>query len=126
MSRGINKAILIGMLGNNPEVKYTLSGKAVTNFSLEVQEEWGKEENQQHTEWFDVEARGKGAELMGQYLHHGDYVYLEGILRTDRWEKDGITYYTTKVVVQDCRFLAQNSGDSAGSTVDDDTEVADE
>jgi single stranded DNA-binding protein len=109
MSRGINKMIVIGMVGENPELKYTISGEAIVNFSLGVKEDWGKEDNQKHTDWFIVEAYGKGAELMGQRLHKGDYIYLEGVMHTDQWDKDGVVYYTAKLLAQDFLLLLPRS-----------------
>jgi len=116
MSRGINKMIVIGMLGEDPELKYTISGKPIANVSLAVKEEWGNEENQKHTDWFIVEAHGKGAEFMGQYLHQGDYIYLEGKVHTDQWEKDGVIYYTARLIAKDFLLLLPNPDHHAVST----------
>jgi single-strand DNA-binding protein len=126
MSRGINKVIVIGMLGENPDLKYSLAGKAVVNFILAVNEEWGNKENQKRTEWFNVEAIGRGAEFMGQHLHKGDYIYLEGILRTEKWEKDGITAYTSKLVVKDFLFLSPSAESVISSTNEGETGIVEE
>lgn len=109
MSRGINKIIVIGRVGEDPELKYTISGEAIASFSLGIKEEWGVEEKHKHIDWFVVEAYGKGAEFMGERLHKGDFIYLEGTMHTDQWEKDGMIYYAAKLIAQDFLLLLPRS-----------------
>jgi single-strand DNA-binding protein len=103
MSRGINKVILIGNLGNDPDVRYTQSGDAIANISLATSETW-KDRNtgeaQERTEWHRVVFFGKVAEVVKQYLHKGSKIYVEGQLRTRKWQgQDGQDRYTTEVIV---------------------------
>ena len=103
MSRGINKVILIGNLGQDPEVRYTQSGDAIANVSLATSETW-KDKNtgepQERTEWHRVVFFGKVAEVVKEYLHKGSKIYVEGQLRTRKWQgQDGQDRYTTEVVV---------------------------
>ena len=103
MSRGINKVILIGNLGNDPDVRYTQSGDAIANISLATSETW-KDKNtgepQERTEWHRVVFFGKVAEIVKDYLHKGSKIYVEGQLRTRKWPgQDGQDRYTTEVVV---------------------------
>ncbi|MGB5735052.1 MAG: single-stranded DNA-binding protein [Thiohalocapsa sp.] len=100
---GINKVILIGNLGVDPEVRYLPSGSAVTNFRIATSETW-KDKNtgeaQERTEWHRISIFGKLAEIAGQYLHKGSKVYIEGKLRTRKWQgQDGQDRYTTEVIV---------------------------
>ncbi len=103
MARGtVNKVILIGNLGGDPETRYTPSGSAVCNLTLATSESWKDKQNgqqQERTEWHRVVFFGKLAEIVGQYLRKGSKVYVEGRLQTREWEKDGIKRYTTEVVV---------------------------
>jgi single-strand DNA-binding protein len=122
MSRGINKVIILGNLGRDPEMRYTPAGKAVTSFSVAVTQKWGPEEDQSHTEWFACEAWGKAAETLNQYLHKGSRVYVEGRLRTDSWEKDGATHYRAKLVVESFLFLSQNGNHGAAEEPEPATE----
>ena len=103
MSRGINKVILIGNLGNEPDVRYMPSGDPVANVSLATSEAW-KDKNtgemQERTEWHRVVFFGKVAEVVKDYLHKGSKIYVEGKLRTRKWQgQDGQDRYTTEVVV---------------------------
>ena len=113
MSRGLNEVKIIGNLGKAPEMRYTPSGKAVTTFSVAVNEQWGDTEDQQRTEWFNCEAWGKAAEILNQYLQKGSKVYISGRQQTDKWEKDGNTHYKVKLVVKEFLFLSGN-GNGAG------------
>lgn len=102
MARGINKVILIGNLGADPEVRYMPNGNAVCNIALATSDSWkDKQTGEQHTrtEWHRVSLFGKVAEIAGQYLRKGSKVYVEGRLQTREWEKDGIKRYTTEVIV---------------------------
>ncbi len=102
-SRGVNKVILIGNLGNEPDVRYTQSGDAMATISIATSESWRDKntgETQERTEWHRVVFFGKLAEIVKQYLHKGSKVYVEGQLRTRKWQdKDGHDRYTTEVFV---------------------------
>lgn len=102
MSRGINKVILIGNLGADPDVRYMPNGNAVANVTLATSDSWNDKQTgqkQERTEWHRVVFFGKLAEIVGQYLSKGSKVYVEGRLQTREWEKDGVKRYTTEVVV---------------------------
>ncbi len=102
-SRGINKVILVGNLGNDPEVKHTASGSAVANLTVATSEEWKDKstgESKSQTEWHRVVLFGKLAEIAGEYLRKGSQVYIEGQLRTRKWtDNAGVDKYTTEIVV---------------------------
>jgi len=113
----VNKVILVGRLGQNPEVRYTPSGAAVANFSVATNESWNDKQGakQERTEWHRVVVWGKLAELCSKYLVKGRQVYLEGRLQTRQWQdKDGQTKYTTEVQAQTVQFLGGNAGAGAG------------
>jgi single-strand DNA-binding protein len=115
----VNKVILVGRLGQNPEVRYTPSGAAVANFSVATNESWTDKsgQKQERTEWHKVVVWGKLAELCNQYLAKGRQVYLEGRMQTRQWQdKDGQTKYTTEVQAQTVQFLGGNAGAGAGAT----------
>lgn len=101
--RGINKVILIGFLGNAPEIRYMPNGNAVAHFSLATSETWRSKqtgEMKELTEWHRVVLFGKLAEVAGEYLRKGSQVYIEGQLRTRSWDdNNGVTRYTTEIVV---------------------------
>ena len=102
MARGINKVILVGTCGQDPEVRYLPNGNAVTNLSLATSEQWTDKQTGQKvekTEWHRVSMFGKVAEIAGEYLRKGSQVYIEGKLQTREWEKDGIKRYTTEIIV---------------------------
>jgi single-strand DNA-binding protein len=102
MARGVNKVILVGTCGQDPETRYLPSGNAVTNLSLATSEQWTDKQTGQKvekTEWHRVSLFGKVAEIAGEYLRKGSQVYIEGKLQTREWEKDGIKRYTTEVIV---------------------------
>lgn len=102
MARGINRVILIGNLGGDPDTRYLPNGNAVTNLTLATSDSWKDKQSgqmQERTEWHRVSFFGKIAEIAGQYLRKGSKVYIEGRLQTREWEKDGIKRYTTEVVV---------------------------
>lgn len=102
-TRGINKVILIGNLGRDPEIRYTASGGAIANITLATSETWKDKntgEQQERTEWHRVVFFGKLAEIVGEYLKKGSKVYVEGRLQTRKWQgQDGQDRYTTEVVV---------------------------
>jgi single-strand DNA-binding protein len=107
--RGVNKVILIGSLGNDPEVKYLPDSSAVTNISVATSESW-KDKNtgqvQQRTEWHKIVFFKKLAEIAGEYLRKGSKVYIEGSLRTRKWQdKDGADRYTTEIVADQMQML---------------------
>ena len=104
----INKVILIGNLGSDPEVKYTPSGSAVANFNIATNERWkdASGQDQERTEWHKIVVWGKQAENCGQYLSKGRTAYIEGRLQTREWnDKEGNKRYTTEVVAQTVQFL---------------------
>jgi single-strand DNA-binding protein len=113
---GINKVIIIGRLGNDPEVRYTPSGAAVAKFSVATSEEWKDKnsgEKKERTEWHRVTAWGKLGEICGEYLAKGRQVYVEGRLQTSSYDdKDGVKRYSTEIVASDVQFLG--SKDSSG------------
>ena len=114
---GINKVILVGNLGQDPEVKYTAGGAAVTTLSLATSESWKDKDtgqDQEKTEWHRVVLWRRLAEIAGEYLKKGSKVYIEGQLQTRKWEQDEQTRYTTEVVGRDMQFL-----DSRGNTSSD-------
>ena len=106
---GINKVILIGRLGKDPDVRYTPSGDAVANFSIATSEEWKDKdtgEKKERTEWHRIVAWRRLGEICGQYLKKGRECYIEGRLQTRSWEdKDGNKRYTTEIVANDVQFL---------------------
>tara|TARA_Y100001970_G_C14179223_1_gene828839 strand:- start:1345 stop:1785 length:441 start_codon:yes stop_codon:yes gene_type:complete len=116
---GINKVILVGNLGQDPDVKYTPGGAAVTTLSIATSESWKDKDtgnDQERTEWHRVVLWRRLAEIAGEYLKKGSKVYIEGSLQTRKWEQDGITRYTTEVIGRDMQFL-----DSRGSTNNSDS-----
>lgn len=104
---GVNKVILVGNLGGDPEIRYAQSGLAVANFSLATSETWTKDgQKQEKTEWHKVVAFAKLAEICGEYLHKGKQVYIEGRIQTRKWEdKEGQTRYTTEIVANQMQML---------------------
>ena len=105
---GINKVIIIGRLGRDPEIRYTSDGSAVANFSIATSEEWKDKETgekKERTEWHRIVAWRRLGEICGEYLSKGRQVYVEGKLQTRSWEKDGVTKYTTEIVASDVQFL---------------------
>ncbi|MBN22010.1 MAG: single-stranded DNA-binding protein [Bdellovibrionaceae bacterium] len=114
----VNKVILVGRLGQDPEVKQTGGGSSVANFSLATNETWVDKQGQrqERTEWHRIVVWGRLAELCGQYLSKGRQAYLEGKLQTRQWQdKDGQTRYTTEVQAQTVQFLGGQSA-SAGQS----------
>jgi len=114
---GVNKAILIGNLGRDPELRYTQSGQAVVNFSIATSENWTDKsgERQERTEWHRIVAWGKTGELCAQYLSKGRTVYIEGRIQTREWEdREGQKRTTTEINAQTVTFIG-GRGDGAGS-----------
>lgn len=115
----VNKAILIGNLGKDPELKFTQSGKAVVNFSLATSERWSDQsgEKKESTTWHNIVAWGKQAEVMNEYLKKGSQVYIEGRIDNRSYDdKDGNKKYISEVVVQNFQFIGRR-GDSSGAPV---------
>jgi len=115
---GINKVILIGRLGSDPEVRYTPSGVAVANFNIATSEEWKDKdsgEKKERTEWHRIVVWRRLGEICGEYLSKGRQVYVEGRLQTRDWEdRDGNKRYTTEIVATDVQFLgARDSSEPA-------------
>lgn len=114
MARGINKVILIGNLGNDPEQKSMPNGNAVTNITVATSESWKDKQTgqqQERTEWHRVVFFNRLAEIAGQYLHKGSKVYLEGSLRTRKWQdQSGQDRYTTEIVANEMQMLDSRGG----------------
>jgi len=111
---GLNKVMLIGRLGNKPEIIYSQQGLAVVNFSIATNEQWTNKTNgerQEKTQWHNIVVFGKQAEVCEKYLSKGSQIYIEGRLETSNYEKEGQTHYITKVIVSNFQFLdgKQNS-----------------
>lgn len=118
MGKGINKVIIVGNLGNDPEVRYSQSGSAMTTISVATSESWKDKatgEQKERTEWHRVKFFGKLAEIAGEYLKKGSQVYVEGRLRTDKYtDKNGVERYTTDVFADDMQMLGgKPQGESA-------------
>jgi single-strand DNA-binding protein len=117
-SRGVNKVILIGNLGSDPEVRYTPSGSAVANISLATSESWREKQSgelQERTEWHRVVFFNRLAEIVGEYLRKGSKVYVEGSLRTRKWtDKNSIERYTTEIIADEMHML-DNRGSNTGA-----------
>ncbi|MCH9769721.1 MAG: single-stranded DNA-binding protein [Gammaproteobacteria bacterium] len=114
MAKGINKVILIGNLGNDPEVRYTPNGNAVANVTLATSTTWRDKQSgelQERTEWHRIVFFNRLAEIVGEYLHKGSKIYVEGSLRTRKWQdKNGTDRYTTEIISAEMQML-----DSRGS-----------
>ena len=114
MSKGVNKVILIGNLGKDPEIRYSPSGGAIANLTLATSESWKDKntgEKVEKTEWHRVVAFKRTAEIMGEYLKKGSKVYIEGKLQTRKWQdKEGKDRYTTEVVANDMQMLDSRTG----------------
>ena len=119
MARGVNKVILIGSLGNDPEVKYMPNGNAVANISIATSESWKDKntgEQVEKTEWHRVIFFRRLAEIVGEYLKKGSKIYIEGKLQTRKWQdKNGKDNWTTEIIAQEMQMLDSRSNDSASS-----------
>ena len=105
---GLNKVMLIGRLGRDPEIRYSQQGLAVVNFSIATSEQWTDKttgDRQEKTEWHRIVVFGKQAEICEKYLSKGSQIYIEGRLQTRNYEKDGQTHYITEIVVANFQFL---------------------
>jgi len=116
MARGVNKVILVGNLGADPETRYTASGSAITNIRVATSESWRDKqtgENQERTEWHRVVFFSRLAEIAGEYLRKGSQVYLEGSLRTRKWQdQSGQDRYSTEIVANEMQMLGSRGGES--------------
>ncbi len=117
-SRGVNKAILVGHLGRDPEVRYAANGNAIANVSVATSESWKDRqtgEPQERTEWHRVVFFGRLAEIAGEYLKKGSQIYVEGRLQTRKWQdQQGNDRYTTEIVANDMQMLGGRAGQGAG------------
>lgn len=113
-SIGINKCIILGRVGNDPEIRYSASGSAIANLSVATSEQWNDKatgEKKEQTEWHRVVVFGKLAEVAGEYLRKGSQVYIEGKLRTRKWtDQSGVEKYTTEIVLQPMNGVMQMIG----------------
>jgi single-strand DNA-binding protein len=114
---GINKAIILGRLGKDPEVRYTQDGRAITNFTVATSEDWKDKdtgEKKERTEWHRIVAFNKLGEICGEYLAKGRQVYVEGKIQTREWtDKEGQKRYTTEIVASDVQFIGSKQDASA-------------
>lgn len=117
----VNKVILVGHLGKDPEVRFTSTGSAVANFSMATSEVWNDRDGkrQERTDWHNIVVWGKQAESCGQYLAKGRQVYVEGSIRTRSYEKDGVKRYVTEIVAQRIQFLGGGGGTRLAPQADD-------
>jgi single-strand DNA-binding protein len=124
MARGVNKVILVGNLGRDPETRYMPSGSAVTNLRIATSEQWKDKttgENQERTEWHTVAMFGKLAEIAAEYLRKGSQVYIEGKLRTRKWQDktDGKDRYSTEIIADEMQMLGSKGGGGASMPASD-------
>lgn len=114
MARGINKAIIVGNLGNDPETRYMPSGGAVTNISVATSEQWKDKqsgEQKERTEWHRIVMFNRLAEIAAEYLRKGSQVYIEGTIRTRKWQgQDGQDRYTTEIIANEMQMLGGRGG----------------
>jgi single-strand DNA-binding protein len=119
MARGVNKVILVGNLGKDPETRYMPSGSAVTNLTLATSESWKDKQTgdqQERTEWHKIAMFGRLAEIAAEYLRKGSQVYIEGKLRTRKWQdKEGKDRYTTEIVADEMQMLGSKGGGGAAA-----------
>lgn len=118
MARGINKVIIVGNLGADPETRYTGNGTAITSIRIATSENWTDKqsgEKQERTEWHRVKLFGRLAEIAGEYLKKGRQVYIEGSLRTDKYtDKDGIERFSTDIIAAEMQMLGGGEGGAGG------------
>jgi single-strand DNA-binding protein len=117
MARGVNKVILVGNCGKDPETRYMPSGGAVTNVSVATSESWKDKqtgETKERTEWHNVVFFNRLGEIAGEYLKKGSQIYVEGSLRTEKYtDKSGVEKYTTKIVASEMQMLGGRGGDNS-------------
>ena len=114
---GLNKVMLIGRLGRDPEIRYSQQGTAIVNFSMATSEQWTDKntgDRQEKTEWHRIVLFGKQAEICEKYLSKGSQIYIEGRLQTRNYEKDGQTHYTTEIVAANFQFLDSKKDSQGG------------
>src|SRR5690606_17815587 len=120
MARGVNKGILVGNLGKDPEVRYMPSGSAAANVTLATSESWKDKqtgEQKERTEWHNIVFFGRLAEIAGEYLKKGSQIYVEGSLRTRKWQdKSGNDRYTTEIVASEMQMLGGRGGGGGGGS----------
>ena len=120
MARGINKVIIVGNLGGDPETRYMPSGSAVTNMTVATNESWKDKqtgEQKDRTEWHKVAMFGRLAEIAAEYLRKGSQVYIEGKLRTRKWQgQDGQDRYTTEIIADEMQMLGGRGGAGGGGS----------
>ena len=113
MGRGVNKAVIVGTLGKDPELRYAANGNAVANISVATNESWKDRETgeaQQRTEWHRIVIFGKLAEIASKYLKKGSQAYFEGRIRTSKWQdQDGNNRYTTEIVASEMEMLGRRN-----------------
>ncbi len=122
----INKAIIVGNLGNDPEIRYSSGGDAIANMNIATTDSWKDKEGrkQEKTEWHRVTMFGKLAEICGEYLKKGSQVYIEGKLQTRKWtDKSDIERYTTEIVADKMQMLGSNKRSEANKFDDSDDDV---
>jgi single-strand DNA-binding protein len=128
MARGVNKVILIGNLGKDPETRYLPSGGAVANVTLATSESWKDKtsgEAKERTEWHNIVFYSKLAEIVGQYLKKGSQVYVEGSIRTRKWQdKEGHDRYTTEIIANEMQMLGGRPGGGSSAPMDAPTSSA--
>lgn len=121
MARGVNKVILIGNLGKDPEIRYTSNGAAIANITVATSETWKDKqtgENVERTEWHRVVFYQRLAEIVGEYLRKGSKVYIEGRLQTRKWQDktSGQDRYTTEIIAENMQMLDSKGGGTSGGT----------
>ena len=118
MARGVNKVILVGNLGADPETRYTANGGNITTIKVATSESWKDKqtgEMQERTEWHRVKFFGRLAEIAGEYLKKGRQVYIEGSIRTDKYtDKEGVERYATDIIANEMQLLGNNPGGGGG------------
>lgn len=121
---GVNKVILLGRFGKDPEIRYTPSGTAVANFSIATSQTWKDKdtgEKKEKTEWSNIVAWRRQAELMGEYFGKGDLIYIEGRMETRNWEgDDGVKRYKTEIIMESFAFVGKTGGGGASPRQDPD------
>ncbi|HET9047999.1 MAG TPA: single-stranded DNA-binding protein [Chiayiivirga sp.] len=119
MARGINKVILVGNLGADPETRYSTAGAAIVTIRIATSDSWRDKqtgEQQERTEWHRVKFFGRLAEIAGEYLRKGSQVYIEGALRTDKYTgQDGVERYTTDIIANEMQMLGGRGGGEGGA-----------
>lgn len=117
----VNKAIIIGNLGADPEIRYTQSGAPVASFNVATTERWKGQDGQmqEQTEWHSIVAWQRLAEICGEYLETGSRVYIEGKLQTRSWEQDGVKRYKTEIVAREMKMLSPRNQQQGGGNTGD-------